>query len=396
MQLLDKYLIYSSVFALFTEGLTFHYIIDWKFFYIILVINLSILAYKNCLVTNKNLLIVFVFLFTHGIIMFLIHRNPLSSLLSQLIGIIISSFYYYNFIKIFKTELLFKVYVNIAFYVALIAIPMFYFNINLFTPDRLNGIMLEPAHYATIMLPAIYVAFKKESYFKLVVILITVLLSKSSIGFIGLLLMLIIPILKIKYFLKYSIVVFAILGVSFYYLYTQWMVSTNENSGNVIVRRVKQTQESLDAIKTGKFKDYTNLSSYALLSNIFVSKNIFFHYPLGTGLGSYKHEYEKVYPKLSPPQYLVKQNLSKINKLDANSLFLRLLADLGVFAILLILYFTYRSYKVFKNDKKVAEQGTFFYLIIKLLREGHYFPPEFYFFVLIFIKDFNDKNTTYS
>ncbi|NVJ89812.1 MAG: O-antigen ligase family protein [Flavobacteriaceae bacterium] len=279
---------------------------------------------------------------------------------------------------------------------ALIAIPMFYFNINLFTPDRLNGIMLEPAHYATIMLPAIYVAFKKESYFKLVVILITVLLSKSSIGFIGLLLMLIIPILKIKYFLKYSIVVFAILGVSFYYLYTQWMVSTNENSGNVIVRRVKQTQESLDAIKTGKFKDYTNLSSYALLSNIFVSKNIFFHYPLGTGLGSYKHEYEKVYPKLSPPQYLVKQNLSKINKLDANSLFLRLLADLGVFAILLILYFTYRSYKVFKNDKKVAEQGTFFYLIIKLLREGHYFPPEFYFFVLIFIKDFNDKNTTYS
>jgi hypothetical protein len=396
VQLLDKYLIYSSVFALFTEGFTFHYIIDWKLFYIILLVNLGILGYKNLLVANKNLLIVLGFLFAHGVIIYFIFKNPIISLFAQLIGITLSSFYYYNIVKIYKTKLLFKYYIDIAFYLALLAIPMFYLNINVFTTNRLNGIMLEPAHYAAIMLPAIYVTMRKKQYFKLVIILITVILSRSSIGYIGIFLILFLPLLKVKYFLKYSLIVFGILGVSFFNIYSQWDDKVDENTGNVLVRRIKQTQESLEAINTGKFKKDINLSSYALLSNVFVTKNIFFNYPLGTGLGSYKHEYDKVYPEITPPKYLITLNLSKINKQDANSLFLRMLADFGVFAILILLYFTYRSYKLFKNDNKVIEQGAFFYIVIKLLREGHYFPPEFYFFVLIFLKDFNNENTAYS
>ncbi|ARV15523.1 O-antigen ligase family protein [Polaribacter sp. SA4-12] len=396
MKLLDKYLVFSSVFALFTEGFIFHYIIDWKLFYIILFINLSILLIKNKLVANKNMLIVYGFLLIHGVVMYCVLRNPISSLLAQLLGVVLSSFYYYNFIKRYTSKLLFKTYVNTAFYIALLAIPMFYLNINVFTSGRLNGILLEPAHYAAIMLPAVYVTLVQKRYFKFAVILITILLSKSSVGFLGLFLILFLPLLKVKYFLKYSLIVFVILGASTYYISTQWNVDTNEQEGNVLVRRIKQTQESFVAINTGKFKKYTNLSSYALLSNVFVSKNIFLHYPLGAGLGSYKHEYDKVYPELSPPKYLIKQNLSKINKQDANSLFLRIWADLGIFAVLIMLYFIYRSYKLFKKDYKTEEQSTFFYLIIKLFREGHYFPPEFYFFVLIFLKDFNDKNTTYS
>lgn len=396
MKLLDKYLIFSSVFALFTEGFIYHFIIDLKLFYVILLINISLLTYKKCLFANKNMLVFFGFLLIHGAIMYLILKNSISSLISQLIGVTISSFYYYSFIKLYKTKQLFEMYTNIAFYIASFAIPMFYLNINVFTPGRLNGIMLEPAHYATIMLPAIYVTLNNKNYFKFSIILITVLLSRSSVGYIGIAFILFLPLLKIKYFLKYSIIVFTILGAYSFYIYSQWDTNINENEGNVLVRRVKQTLESSDAINTGKFKEYPNLSSYAILSNVFIAKNIFFKYPLGTGLGSYKHEYEKIYPKLSPPKYLLKQKLSKINQQDANSLFLRMWADLGIFAILMILYFFFRSYKVFKNEDKKAEQGSFFYLIIKLFREGHYFPPEFYFFVLIFLKDFNDKNTTYS
>lgn len=396
MRLLDKYLVTSSVLALFTESFTFHFLIDWKFFYIILITNLTILGYRNKLVANKNMLIIFGFLLVHGVIMYVVLRNPVNSLFTQLIGVVLSSFYYYNFIKLYTTQLLFKTYVNVAFYVALLAIPMFYLNINLFTPGRLNGILLEPAHYAAIMLPAVYVTLMRKSYFKFVIILTTVLLSKSSIGFVGLVLILFLPLLKVKYFLKYSILVFILFGASSYYVYTQWNLPLDEKNGNVLVRRIKQTQESLVAINTGKFKKYPNLSSYALLSNMFVSKNIFLHYPLGTGLGSYRHEYEKVYPQLTPPEYLIKQNLSKINMQDANSLFLRMMADIGIFALLIIFYFIYRSYKLFKNERKLDEQGAFFYLAIKLFREGHYFPPEFYFFVLIFLKDFNDKNITHS
>ncbi len=396
MKLLDKYLIFSSVFALFSENFAFHYIIDWKLFYIILFVNLGVFLFKTKLVANKNMIIVYSFLLIHGIIMYVVLRNPIGSLFAQLIGVVLSSFYYYNFIREYNTKRLFKTYVNTAFYIAVLAIPMFYLNINLFTPQRLNGILSEPAHYAAIMLPAVYVTLMKKSYFKFTIILITILLSKSSIGYIGLVLILFLPLLKIKYFLKYSFLVFVILGASSYYIYTQWDVYSDENNGNIFVRRLKQTQESLVATNTGEFKKHINLSSYALLSNVFVSKNIFFNYPLGTGLGSYKYEYEKVYPELSPPDYLIKQNLSKINQQDANSLFLRMLADLGIFGLLMISYFFYRSYNLFKKESKVYEQGIFFYLIIKLFREGHYFPPEFYFFVLIFIKDFNDKNITHS
>jgi len=119
VRLLDKYLVTSSVLALFTESFTFHFLIDWKFFYIILITNLTILGYRNKLVANKNMLIIFGFLLVHGVIMYVVLRNPVNSLFAQLIGVVLSSFYYYNFIKLYTTKLLFKTYVNVAFYVAL-------------------------------------------------------------------------------------------------------------------------------------------------------------------------------------------------------------------------------------------------------------------------------------
>ena len=104
---------------------------------------------------------------------------------------------------------------------------------------------------------------------------------------------------------------------------------------------------------------------------------------------------EKNYKFLSPPKYLITLKQSKINKTDANSLFLRLIADLGVFGLLMILYFFTRSFNVFNKESKIIQQGAFFYLLVKLIREGHYFPPEFYFFLLIFLKEF-DEDITYS
>lgn len=37
------------------------------------------------------------------------------------------------------------------------------------------------------------------------------------------------------------------------------------------------------------------------------------------------------------------------------------------------------------------EQGIIIYLILKLIRDGHYFPPEFYFFVFILYLSLKDK-----
>jgi hypothetical protein len=395
MRLLNKYIIFSSVFALFTEDFYFHYGIDLKLYYLILISNFFLFAYYNKVTIHKNLFIMIGFLAIHGLISYVWLQHPIKSLIAQLLGISISSIYYYNFIKNYGVEKVFKVYLDFALLIALLAIPMFYLQINSFSEFRLNGILTEPAHYAAIMLPATYVFLRDKKYLRLGIIFVTIFLSKSSIGYIGLGLILILPLLKTKYFVKYAWIVFIIIGSSSYYLSTQWNKPIDENKSNVLVRRLKQTTKSLSAIYTGKFEKHTNLSTYAFLSNSFITQKIVLDKPFGTGLGSYQYEYDRYYSLIKPPPYLVELKQSKINKTDANSLFLRMLADLGIFAVLIFIYVGYRSYKLFSSEKKIIQQSTFFYLIVKLIREGHYFSPEFYFFLLIFLKDF-DEDITHS
>lgn len=395
MRLLNKYIIFSSVFALFTEDFYFHYGIDLKLYYLILISNFFLFAYYNKVTIHKNLFIMIGFLAIHGLISYVWLQHPIKSLIAQLLGISISSIYYYNFIKNYGVEKVFKVYLDFALLIALLAIPMFYLQINSFSEFRLNGILTEPAHYAAIMLPATYVFLRDKKYLRFGIIFVTIFLSKSSIGYIGLGLILILPLLKTKYFVKYAWIVFIIIGSSSYYLSTQWNKPIDENKSNFLVRRLKQTTKSLSAIYTGKFEKHTNLSTYAFLSNSFITQKIVLDKPFGTGLGSYQYEYDRYYSLIKPPPYLVELKQSKINKTDANSLFLRMLADLGIFAVLIFIYVGYRSYKLFSSENKIIQQSTFFYLIVKLIREGHYFSPEFYFFLLIFLKDF-DEDITHS
>ena len=395
MSSFDKYIIYTSVFAIFTETYFVHYGIDWKLFYLILVSNSFLLWYKYNLTIHKNLLILLGFFLGHGFVMFLLFSNPLPSLLAQLLGISVSSIFYFNLFRIYSFVPLVEVYKKTAFLLAVLAIPMFYFKINTFVFNRLNGILTEPAHYAAIMLPALYLFARKGNYLKALIILFTIFLTKSSVGFIALILMLLVPLIKLKYFVRYSILAMVILVISGIYIGSKWDEKIDENESNKIVRRLKQTQDSFNAIHTGKFKSDTNLSSYAFLSNLFVTKEIVSKNPLGMGLGSYRHEYDKQYSKLSPPEYLITLKQSKINRTDANSLLFRMCADLGIFGLLIFIYFLYRSIKIFGTDTKQIQQSSFFYLITKLIREGHYFSPEFYFFVFLFL-DGSDEHFTRS
>jgi len=395
MKLLDKYLIYSSIFALFTEDFNFHYLIDWKLFYLIMVINFVILLSKKQLFINKNLVVIILVLLAHGLLFFIIFKNPIGSLLAQILGISLSSIFYYSFIRSYGANLVFHFYLKVAFWLAVLAIPMFILNINTFDDYRLNGVLSEPAHYAAIMLPAVYVLLRDKQYFKFTVVFLTIILSKSTVGYFGLLLILILPLIKVKYFLKYAIITLVILFISGLYISSNWNNTLFKKGENDVMLRIKQTKMELFAIIDGKFKNNTNLSSYAFLSNSFITFQSFIPHPFGTGLGSYKHQYDRYYPLMSPPDYLITLKFSKINKQDANSLFLRMLVDLGIFTFIFIGYFIHITIKIFKHDKSIIQQGIFFYLIIKLIREGHYFPPELYFFLIIFIK-YSYEDTSHS
>ena len=202
------------------------------------------------------------------------------------------------------------------------------------------------------------------------------ILAGSSLGFIGLLLFIILPNLKIKY-IKRAVIIIPLLVVIGYFL------SKDEEFSH----RFTSTFESLEVFDTKKFAYDTNLSTYALLSNAFVTWNNFIDYPFGTGFGSHEARYETYAEALETPRYIIIMGHEKLNFRDANSMFLRLVTDLGIFGIMLSLYFIFLVYKAFQSSsyEGIIAQSLAVYFLLKLLRQGHYFPEEFYLFLFIFL-----------
>ncbi len=396
MRSLDKYLLYSSIFALFTEAFLYRSFIDLKLFYIIIFINILILHGYGKFVISRNHLTILGLITIHGIVMFFFLSESIASLLAQLFGISLSSIYYYSFLKYFGSKKPFEVYIKLSFWVAITAVPMGILGINTFHYGRLNGIMLEPSHFVVILLPATYVLLKRKEYIRFIIMLAIIVLARSFLGYLGLLLIFIMPLLKLR-----RVVILAAVSTIIFipiakYVSEHWNDGFDEHSDSKLqmVRRIRQTTEAYGAVVDGKFQKNTNLSSYAFLSNVFVAQSSVSDYPFGTGLGSYYNQYLEYSKYISPPKFLPKR-YHKINAKDGNSLLTRMTVDFGLFALIFVGYFVFRSIKVFNDKDKIIPQGTFMYLVIKLIREGHYFPPEFYFFLLIFIKDF-DKDITYN
>ncbi|WP_310379656.1 O-antigen ligase family protein [Flavobacterium sp.] len=380
---IKKYLLYSSVFAIFTEAFFFNYIIDWKLLYLIICINYYLLfLHQKKIIIHKYFNYIIVALFVHGIIVNSIIGVPINYMLAQLIGITIISIYYYNFITLFKLNDILKVYLKISLIVAIIGYPMYFLEINL-NDGRLQSIFKEPAHYAIVVIPACYYYLKIKKYLLFAVIFGTLILSNSSLGYIGCALMFIIPNLNYKRFFSFIAILPFVIG-TFYYIYNEY---------TFLKLRVDDTVESLNAINTGNFKENANLSSYSLLSNLFVAKTNVTEHPIGSGIGSHVYMHKKKYLHLiNPPVYLVKQDLQSSNATDANSMFVRIISELGIIGLVLILFFISRAYRCFNTSELYFAQGIFIYFLLKLFRDGHYFPPELFFFIWLFYSYYKNAN----
>lgn len=380
---LKKYLLYSSVFAIFTEAFFIHFIIDWKLLYLIIFINYFILIKLKNLSFNKNFIILLLALLAHGIIANIIIGIPPNYLISQLLGILIVSTFYYNLIPLYEKEEIIEVYLKLCLIIVFIGYILLLFNLKSYD-YRLKSLFKEPAHYAIVVLPACYYYLKKKKYILFLIVFISLLLSKSSLGYIGCALIFIIPNLTIRRVLK----LIPIIPILIYIGYL-----TYENNYNFRIR-FDDTYTSLSSINNGKFKSNTNVSSYALMSNLFVAKSNFLEHPLGSGFGSHMYVHEKIYSKyMSPPEYIKTLKLEKINSSDANSLFLRLFSDLGLLGLLFICYILYKFSSCYSYNDLIFSQGIFIYFLLKLVRDGHYFSPELYFFIwLLYYSLLNKKN----
>lgn len=378
---LKKYLLYSSVFAIFTEAFFFNFIIDWKLLYLIIFVNYFLLLRIKKITLNKYFVVLLLLIGIHGVLAYTIIGIPFNFMLSQIIGITIIGAYYYNFVSIYKPIEIINVYLKICLWVAIIGYPMYFLNINV-NDGRLQSIFKEPAHYVIVVIPACYYYLKTKNYKNFAIIFCTLLLSGSSLGYIGCGLMFVVPNLTTKR-VKYLIGLLPILFVVFYYTY-------KVNSSFKL--RVDDTYNSLNVINTGKFNNDTNLSSYVMISNIYIAKKNITDHPLGSGIGSHHYMHTKKYLKeMRPPEYIKTLKIEENNSFDANSLFTRICSEFGIIGFILVLFIMYKSSKCFETRELFFAQGIFIYFLLKLFRDGHYFPPEFFFFIWLFYGMYKNK-----
>jgi hypothetical protein len=374
---LKKYLLYSSVFAVFSEAFFFRFIIDLKLFYLIILVNYFLLFKIKAVSINKLFITIIGFIFLHAIIFYTYIGIPLYFMLSQIIGITITCVYFYNLIKLYTKEELINLYNRLSVIIAIIGYPLYFLRINLnVNPDfRFSSLLTEPAHYAIVVIPACYYFLKTKQYKYFSIIFLSLILTESSIAYLGCALMFTLPYFRFSR-LKYAFGIVPFVFMILYFVY---------NNNEKVKMRFDDTYESLKVINTGKFNERTNLSTYALLSNFYIAKSNFIEHPLGTGIGSHYFMYTNKYDKfMRAPSYIKTLKLDKINSKDAASLFIRLFSEFGIFGILIVFFFLYFVLKSFQDNNLIFEQGVGIYFLLKLFRDGHYFPPEFFFFIILF------------
>jgi hypothetical protein len=376
---LRGFIFYSTILSIFTEAIRYRYIIDLKGFYIVILINLVIFILLNLIKYNKGLFILHLLLILNGIVSCWWGYNNLNNFFAQFVGLFIIPVYFFTYFSLFKDrfEDIVLIYCKLSVLIAIIGFIQLILDINL-SSFALKSVMLEPSHYCTIVLPALFITFKEKSYprYYYRIIFISIVLSFSSLGFLGIGLAILLSSKNISLIKGlFSFLFILIIGIGLYMSFTPFKI---------------RIDDTINAVQTQNLSGI-NLSSYSLISNLFVSIKSFSTNPLfGNGIGS--HE-------LSRKIYLEKiegiegfEQYFRLNSKDANSLLLRIISELGIIGIIGMISFISKFYIPFIDEKNsyytFVSRGLILYFFCKLLREGHYFSPEMYFFVGLYVYNY--------
>jgi hypothetical protein len=298
--------------------------------------------------------------------------DTLAMFMSQSAGITICSLFFYIFLRQQTVDFksFFLLYCKVAFFVAWIGIAMLPIQaIVIRSVPRLQSVMLEPAHYATVMFPAAFFYLsQKEFRWKGWLMWVTLVLTGSSVAFIGIILGIILLNKQSRPKLVLGFILTIVVALSAYF------------SIPLVRTRVDDSYNSIYSMSlTG-----SNLSTFAILSNAYVTFRVLEEHPIfGIGLGGHQLAHKEYIGDL-PGVEDFEDNID-INAPDANSLLLRTGSELGLFGVALLLFFVFRFYVSGSTPEAFMSSGIFIYFALKYLRDGHWFSPELYFFAWIYV-----------
>lgn len=376
---LEEYLIWSTVIAVlmwvpivrpaFQSGFT------------IVILNSLLLLSLDKLALHRNHFLALMGLLTFSVIGARLSGTPFTAPVSQILGIGVMSVYFLSVLTGFGVSLSrwMELYMRAAFALAVFALIVWPLVTVLTGDPRLRAIYSEPSFYIYVTLPAVgfcITSFVQERRYALesAIFVLSYILADSTLGFLGLVLIAITtlaPRLR-GWRLLAGCISLAVLMVGLYFA-----------SANVQLRVRDTATAALTLNLSG-----TNPSAFAFLSNIYVTSQSFIEHPLtGIGIGGFANAYDKYISDIAGIGIgdLVSMQL---NRDDANSMFLRVIAELGLPGILALLGFLIICAKVKGPVHLRIRNAILPYLIVRMVRGGHYFTVELYFFIGIYLLNY--------
>lgn len=368
----------------------FKYPFEFYFYYILVILILPIFIFKNGI--PKFVLYIFSFLFLVGTFHVFLGNNLPFTFIKIYGGLFVMILFYFYIINIvnFNIEYLFYWYCRFSLLLSLIGlVQLFSYLLNFklgydfswvlnkwgvvnggIIGIRINSIISEPTYLATVISPAVYISLKNLisksnlifSKIQSVIIIVILIFTTSSIGYLGMLIsiLLITDTIRLRYFIFGVIISLFMFRISYNY-----------------VNEFRTRVDSAKGLWVNKdFSiDNTNNSSFVLYNNLQIAKKNLLKHPLfGTGLGSHEIAFKNYSLTNSIINYKFEFNIK-----DGNSLFVRLCTETGLIGLGFILLLLVKGfiYKVNDDNKDLfyhhlISQSIFVLLILVLIRQGNY------------------------
>jgi hypothetical protein len=373
----------------------FHSPFDGYAFYLIMIglypVLIAILVMEGRLTLNVGFLAGVVILGTINLYSISSGYNTIGGFVKVAVSLLfVISFYYFILaVNHFKVEPLFRMYMTFAKVIAVVGIVQFCSYGVGFLPGydygwllnewkvvaptgkyiRINSLLPEPAHLAQFMAPASFMAIARLvgigkgwlSSMSAVAIILVIILSTSSLGFLCLFAGLLLFVFNLRKLSLLFIGLIAGIG-AFIGAYTF-------DEGFEL-----RVNSSVAALVYGDLAaKNSDLSTFTILNNGFVAYNVVRRRPLtGGGLGSHPLSFEKY--TLTREDGFFSQAL---NTKDANSMFIRLASETGIVGLSMmfgLLFFCFlRRPLSGLTDHWLIQNSIFLLMMIVLFRQGHYF-----------------------
>ena len=345
--------------------------------------------------------LVFMPLFFSGILYVLTGDNTSQQFFKIFIGFFASCLFYHYVVQSYDFDLkeLFRLYLVSAYVVTLIGViqlisyPIgfkpgynFLWIFNKWNPSygglgvRMSSVFSEPAYFAASISPAFFTAvynlFQRKplfiSKFQSIVIAIVYPLTFSSLGILAIFFTIILLLINLGT-IRYSLIFIPLLIVTVTYSYKNVPEFRDRWDGTI------------EIYSTDNIYDYDiHGSSFVLYNNSHVAWENFQRHPLfGTGLGGHPSAFDKY--TLTQEEGAVQIDF---NKMDANSMFLRLMSETGIYGLSVILLLLFRSWILKSNaiddETWVMSNGLAIIILVYLIRQGHYFLNGFPLFLWLY------------